>query len=85
MPIPTLRARIAAIDGRAVDLEAEGARAERGRLGREYVVTYRPRLEYNETIVDGKFWDETPSAEPEVSIEEGLRGTIDWYKQEGWL
>ncbi|HZB43638.1 MAG TPA: FtsX-like permease family protein, partial [Pyrinomonadaceae bacterium] len=72
--IPTLRARIAAIDGREVDLEAEGARGERGRLGREYVVTYRPRLEYNETIVDGKFWDETPSAEPEISIEEGLRG-----------
>lgn len=43
-------------------------------LGREYVVTYRPRLEANETIVAGKFWDAQPSTEPEVSLEEGMRG-----------
>lgn len=73
--IPTLRARIAAVNGQEVDLEAAGVRGERGRLGREYVVTYRPRLEYNETLVAGTFWDETPSDEAEVSIEEGLRGT----------
>jgi putative ABC transport system permease protein len=73
--IPTLRARIAAVNGKEVDLEAAGVRGERGRLGREYVVTYRPRLEYNETLVAGTFWDETPSAEAEVSIEEALRGT----------
>ncbi len=72
--IPTLRARIAAVNGKEVDLDAENVRRERGMLGREYVVTYRPRLEYNETLVAGKFWDETPSAEPEVSIEEGVRG-----------
>jgi putative ABC transport system permease protein len=35
-------------------------------------VTYRPKLEYNESIVAGEFWNETPSPEPEVSIEEGL-------------
>jgi len=72
--IPTLRARIAAVNGKEIDLDAAGVRGERGRLGREYVVTYRPRLEYNETLVAGKFWDETPSEQPEVSIEEGLRG-----------
>lgn len=72
--IPTLRARIAAVNGKEVDLEAAGVRGERGRLGREYVVTYRPRLEYNETLVAGTFWDETPSDTAEVSIEEGLRG-----------
>ena len=72
--IPTVRARIAAVNGREIDLEAAGVRGERGRLGREYVVTYRPRLEYNETVVAGQFWDETPSAEPEVSVEEGMRG-----------
>lgn len=73
--IPTLRARIAAVNGREVDLESANVRRERGMLGREYVVTYRPRLEFNETLVGGKFWDETPSEQPEVSIEEGLRGT----------
>lgn len=72
--IPTLRARIAAVNGREVDLDAAGVRGERGRLGREYLVTYRPRLEYNETLLAGTFWDETPSEQAEVSIEEGLRG-----------
>ena len=73
--IPTLRARIAAVNGREIDLEAARVRGERGLLGREYVVTYRPRLEYNETLMAGTFWDETPSEQAEVSIEEGLRGT----------
>ncbi|HEU4597568.1 MAG TPA: FtsX-like permease family protein [Pyrinomonadaceae bacterium] len=72
--IPTVRARITAVNGREVDLEAAEMRRERGRLGREYVVTYRPRLEYNEEVVAGKFWDETPSPEPEISVEEGMRG-----------
>ncbi|MBC7929399.1 MAG: ABC transporter permease [Rubrivivax sp.] len=72
--IPTLRARIVGNNGREIDFNSEQTRRERGGLGREYVVTYRPRLEYNETLVAGKFWDETPSSEPEVSIEEGLLG-----------
>jgi putative ABC transport system permease protein len=72
--IPTVRARIFAVNGREVDLEEPGLRQERGRLGREYVVTYRPTLEANESLVAGNFWDAQPSIEPEVSIEEGLRG-----------
>jgi putative ABC transport system permease protein len=72
--IPTVRARIVRVNGKEIDLDAAGVRAERGRLGREYVVTYRPNLEYNEKVVAGKFWDATPSSEPEVSIEEDLRG-----------
>ncbi|MGB7922156.1 MAG: FtsX-like permease family protein [Pyrinomonadaceae bacterium] len=72
--IPTVRARIFAINGQEIDLEQREVRQERGRLGREYVVTYRPRLEANETIVAGKFWDAEPSTEAEVSIEEGMRG-----------
>jgi putative ABC transport system permease protein len=70
--IPTLRARISAINGREVDLEQKELRSERGRLGREYVVTYRPTLEANETIIGGRFWDASPSAEPEVSVEENM-------------
>jgi putative ABC transport system permease protein len=72
--IPTVRARIFAINGREVDLEEPEIRRERGRLGREYVVTYRPTLEANESLVAGTFWDAQPSIEPEVSIEEGMRG-----------
>ncbi|HEX3557751.1 MAG TPA: FtsX-like permease family protein [Pyrinomonadaceae bacterium] len=73
--IPTVRARIVRVNGQEIDLDAAGMRRERGRLGREYVVTYRPNLEPNETIVAGKFWDATPAGEPEVSIEEDMRGT----------
>ncbi|HJR09749.1 MAG TPA: FtsX-like permease family protein [Pyrinomonadaceae bacterium] len=72
--VPTVRTRIAAINGQSIDLDDKQRRAQRGMLGREYVVTYRPQLEQNETIVAGKFWDATPSPEPEVSIEEGMRG-----------
>ncbi len=74
--IPTVRARIYAINDRAVDLDEGEMRRDRGRLGREYVVTYRPRLEANETLVAGNFWDATPSSAPEVSIEEGMRGLV---------
>lgn len=53
--VPTVRTRIVAVDGRDIDLTAGEMRRERGRLGREYVVTYRPNLEENERIIGGKF------------------------------
>jgi putative ABC transport system permease protein len=71
--IPTIRVRIVAINGKDIDFNDAEMKRERGRLGREYVVTYRPNLEQNESIVAGKFWD-SPSPEPEVSIEESMRG-----------
>jgi putative ABC transport system permease protein len=72
--IPTIRARIAAINGEEVDFQQAEQRRERGRLGREYIVTYRPNLEPNEEIVAGEFWPAEASPEPEVSIEESMRG-----------
>src|SRR5581483_3301790 len=72
--VPTVRARIQAINGQEIDFEKEEMKRERGRLGREYVVTYRPNLDSNETIVAGKYWDATPSKEPEVSIESNVWG-----------
>lgn len=75
--VPTVRARITSVDGNR-DIGAGEQQRERGRIGREYVVTYRPYLDTNETLVDGKFWDvsaaPTSSGENEISIEEGLRG-----------
>lgn len=72
--VPTVRTRIAAINGQSIDVDDKTRRAQRGMLAREYVVTYRPQLEANETIVAGKFWDATPASEPEISIEEGMLG-----------
>ena len=40
--VPTIRTRIVAINGAEVDFDNAEMKRERGRLGREYVVTYRP-------------------------------------------
>jgi putative ABC transport system permease protein len=72
--IPTVRARIAAINGREIDLGSGEMRGDRGRLGREYIVTYRPNLEANETIIAGKMWEPTTTSEPEISIAEEMQG-----------
>ncbi len=76
--IPTIRARIAAINGSEVNLDRprsnNAPRENRGQsggmLGREYVLTYRAQLDENEKVIAGKIWEPTSSAEPEVSIEE---------------
>jgi len=71
--LPVMRGRVTAVDGRDVKLKTVEEIRSQGWLAREYTVTYRDRLAANEKIVAGKFWDSTPSAEPEVSIEQGLR------------
>ncbi|HUE89033.1 MAG TPA: FtsX-like permease family protein [Vicinamibacterales bacterium] len=71
--MPILRARVVGVEGREVLLEDYEDVRGRGSLAREYTITYRPRLERNETVIDGTFWDDSPSAEGEVSIEESLR------------
>jgi putative ABC transport system permease protein len=69
--IPVLRARVTGVAGRETNLESfEDVRA-RGSLAREYTITYRDRLESNEEVVDGRFWD-SPSPSAEVSIEQGI-------------
>ena len=71
--LPVLRARVTGVQGREVSLDNYEDVRGRGSLAREYTITYRPALERNETILDGTFWDASPSAEGEVSIEESLR------------
>jgi putative ABC transport system permease protein len=68
--IPTLRARITRLNDRTIVPDQIPAGENRGLLGREYVLTYRPRLDPSETLLSGRFWDETPSSEPEISVEE---------------
>ncbi|MBX7220283.1 MAG: FtsX-like permease family protein [Blastocatellia bacterium] len=70
--VPTLRARLVALNGAPIELESLKSEAERNRLGREYTITYTDKLGPNERIVAGTFWDRTPSPEPEVSVEEAL-------------
>jgi putative ABC transport system permease protein len=70
--LPVLRARVTAVQGRDMTLENYEDVRGRGSLAREYTITYRPTLERNETVVQGAFWDETPSPDGEVSIEQGI-------------
>jgi putative ABC transport system permease protein len=70
--IPVMRARVVGVAGRETTLDsAEDVRRSGMSIGREFTITYRDHLEPNERIVEGAFWN-TPSAEPEVSVERDL-------------
>jgi putative ABC transport system permease protein len=49
------------------------------RIGGEQRVSYRQALDPSETIVAGQFWDGSPSAEPEISLEESQ---ASWWNLE---
>ena len=76
-PIPTVRGRIALINGAPFDYEQREIRQRQGQIGREFAVTYRPNLEVNESLVDGEWWENSPApADAEVSVEEGMSNTL---------
>ncbi|MBV9240410.1 MAG: ABC transporter permease [Acidobacteria bacterium] len=88
--VPTVRARIAAVNGQPFDYNQTEVRQNQGQIGREFALTYRPNLEENETVIDGEWWStttppptlETPesktpdSPEPQVSVEEAMATTL---------
>jgi putative ABC transport system permease protein len=69
--LPVLRARVTGVQGKNVKLNTVEEVRKRGGLGREYVITYRDRLESNEKVLQGRFFENSGGAE--VSIEEGIR------------
>jgi putative ABC transport system permease protein len=75
---PTVRARIAFINGNAFDFSQREVRQQQGQIGREFAVTYRPNLDQNESIVDGQWWsgEAPPDGVPEVSVEEDMAETL---------
>ena len=75
--VPVLRARVTGVRGREVNLENFSDVRGRGSLAREYVITYRDRIEDNERLLQGTFWTGSgplPADAPlsEVSIEESI-------------
>ncbi|MFM8534750.1 MAG: ABC transporter permease, partial [Acidimicrobiia bacterium] len=70
--VPVLRARVVGVAGRARLHSFRDSARGRGSLGREYTITYRSTLSPNERVVLGAFWGDTPSTEPEVSIEQSI-------------
>ena len=74
--LPVLRARVTGVDGLRTRLDTARAVRRRG-VGREFTVTYRDRLEANERVVEGAFWEPGGPGRPEVSVEESIRDRLD--------
>ena len=74
--LPVLRARVTGVTGQRTTLESAREIRRRG-VGREYTVTYRDRLEANERVVAGAFWEPRSSDQAEVSVEESVRERLD--------
>jgi putative ABC transport system permease protein len=68
--IPTVRARIAFVNGEPPIQQNTQMRQQRGQIGREFAVTYRDNLESNEKILAGKWFAGSDVAE--VSVEEQM-------------
>jgi len=71
-PIPTVRARIVAINGEPFDFEKAEIRRQQGRIGREFAVTYRDYIDENETLIEGQWWGNSTQSKAEVSVEENM-------------
>ena len=75
--LPTIRARIAFVNGQPMDFSSRETRQQRGQIGREFAVTYRPNLDSNETVIAGDWWtDGKISDVPEVSVEEEMAARL---------
>jgi putative ABC transport system permease protein len=75
--IPTVRGRIAFINGQPFDYEQREVRQQQGIIGREFALTYRPNLDENETVVAGDWWTGPASPDlPQVSVAEGMAETL---------
>ncbi len=75
--VPTIRARIALVNGNAFDYQQREVRRQQGVIGREFAVTYRPNLDENETIIAGNWWNEADNDDvPQVSVEEDMSKTL---------
>jgi putative ABC transport system permease protein len=75
--IPTVRGRIAFINGQPFDYQQREVRQQQGIIGREFALTYRPNLDGNETVVAGDWWTGNADVEmPQVSVEADMADTL---------
>jgi putative ABC transport system permease protein len=74
--IPTVRGRIAYINGKPFDFENREIRQQQGIIGREFALTYRSNLDDNETVIDGSWWSDASDPTPEVSVEEDIAKSL---------
>jgi Predicted ABC-type transport system involved in lysophospholipase L1 biosynthesis, permease component len=69
---PTVRARIAFVNGAPFDFSNPEVRQQQGQIGREFAITFRENLDDNESIIDGRWWQQGENDVPEVSVEEDM-------------
>ena len=73
---PTVRARIAFVNGQPFDFQQREVRQQQGQIGREFAITYRANLDQNESLLDGDWWNEKDAEVPQVSVEEEMAGRL---------
>ena len=73
--VPTVRARIAFVNGEPIDYQQREVRQQQGQIGREFAITYRADLDENEKVIDGAWWN-AESNDPEVSVESEMAKRI---------
>ena len=70
---PTVRARIAYVNGQPFDFQQREVRQQQGQIGREFAITFRSNLDETESLLDGEWWSENDGATvPQVSVEEDM-------------
>lgn len=75
--VPTVRARIAFVNGEPIDFTERAVGQQQGQIGREFAITYRAGLDENESVISGGWWARGESGDvPEVSIEENMAETL---------
>jgi len=74
--IPTVRGRIAYINGKPFDFENREIRQQQGIIGREFALTYRSNLDDNETVIEGSWWSDASDPTPEVSVEDDIATSL---------
>ncbi len=77
--IPTVRARIVLVNGKPFNFAEREVRERQGQIGREFAVTYRPKLDENESITAGKWWaDGADPSIPQVSVSDDFAERMDF-------
>lgn len=73
---PMVRGRLIAIGGREIDPDDYADPRARRLAAREFNLSWTDRLQADNKIVAGRFWEPDAAAAPQFSVEEGLAETL---------
>ncbi len=75
---PMVRARLTAVNGAERRGEDYSDARARRLAEREFNLSFGDRLQADNRVVAGRFWDRSPPAAPELSVEQGLARSLGW-------